>query len=105
MSDSEEDEYNNTGIVYDSENSDEDFDSEDEELVKMHYLQPYPIIFLKRAMFFYTAYVCKLIWNWSQHFNLLLILRPRPGILAICYNFFSNSLTGHINNSLINLLT
>lgn len=34
MSDSEEDEYNNTGIVYDSENSDEDFDSEDEELVR-----------------------------------------------------------------------
>jgi hypothetical protein len=33
MSDSEEDEYNNTGMVYDSENSDEDFDSEDEELV------------------------------------------------------------------------
>jgi hypothetical protein len=34
MSDSEEDEYNNTGIVYDSENSEDDFDSEDEEVVR-----------------------------------------------------------------------
>jgi hypothetical protein len=35
MSDSEEDEYNNTGIVYDSENSEDDFDSEDEEVVRV----------------------------------------------------------------------
>ena len=33
MSDSEEEEYNNTGIVYDSENSEDDFNSEDEEVV------------------------------------------------------------------------
>ena len=66
MSDSEEDEYNNTGIVYDSENSDEDFDSEDEELVKTRYVQPYPIRFLREQCFFDTAYVCYLIWNWSQ---------------------------------------
>jgi len=46
MSDSEEDEYNNTGIVYDSENSEDDFDSEDEEVVRYELLQalfPYPI--------------------------------------------------------------
>ena len=33
MSDSEEEEYNNGGMVYDSENSEDDFDSGDEEIV------------------------------------------------------------------------
>ena len=32
VSDSEEDEYNNTGIVYDSENSDDEFDIEEEQV-------------------------------------------------------------------------
>ena len=35
MSDSEEDEYNNSGIVYDSENSEDEFDSGDEEIVSL----------------------------------------------------------------------
>ena len=78
MSDSEEDEYNNTGIVYDSENSDEDFDSEDEELVNIHdnFIQSDS----RESNVFDTAYVCHLIWNWSQQFNLLMILLrlPRP---------------------------
>ena len=34
MSDSEEDEYNNAGVVYDSENSDEEFNSDDDDAVR-----------------------------------------------------------------------
>ncbi len=62
MSDSEEDEYNNTGIVYDSENSDEDFDSEDEELVRTTTLS-----YQWRHVFDTTCtYVCYLIYYLSQ---------------------------------------
>ena len=38
MSDSEEDEYNNAGVVYDSENSDEEFNSDDDDAVRYNLL-------------------------------------------------------------------